>query len=243
MSLAYRPFERWRLAAALLFALMTLSQSARIARAECTQLDAWPPFAPVVANAKTVFVGEVVRDLDPNSNLYLGVFGVRVDQVVRGSVKVGDVVTFDHLRSGLPLKLCQDSYAAVLEGDVIAFALDSRAAEGEPALNAIAYVSGSPDGFLLPGVELLTTPQYQQLIGPTATETTTPTIGTSPPTLATQSPIPPTGVGTTMPGSAMFLLLLLGVGPVLAVVAQLRKRRIGLASRNATPSHEARGPR
>ena len=127
-------------------ALGWTSLTATAVVAECTALDPWPSFQKAVPTAKRVIVGEVVEDRDPNSSGYLSLFGLRVDEVLRGKGEVGKVIEIRYLSSGLPGTICpRNTNLRVLPGDVIAIAFDALAPDRRSHINAVAWVRGTPD--------------------------------------------------------------------------------------------------
>ncbi len=103
------------------------------------------------------------------SESWLSRFSLRVDEVVRGTAP--RVMKIDRLRSGLPLTICpSDSFAYVMRGDHIALALGAVAPDGKTKINAVAYVQGSPDDFLMPGVERMSAAEIRALAGMPSTD-------------------------------------------------------------------------
>ncbi len=144
--------------------LTILWSSAMIApsAAECGALDPWPSFESAVRTANRVVIGEVIEDRDPNSSHYLSVFGLRLDDVLRGEGAPGDVIEISYLRSGLPTQVCSDSHLWVLPGDEIALALDARGPSGLRGINSVAWVAGTPD-VMQRGVERLSLDEIHHL--------------------------------------------------------------------------------
>lgn len=147
---------------ALVAATMVHLTAPRVA-AECTQSDPWPSFRGAAPTAARIVVGEVVEDRDPNSDLYVAVFGLRVDTVLRGPPYPENVIEIRHLHSGLPRVICE-SVARVLIGDVVAFAFDARDPTGRP-INAFAYIRGVPNE-MVPGIERITWDELALLTRP-----------------------------------------------------------------------------
>lgn len=163
-----RRLDRLGRGAALSFLTALLAASSLAApgpaRAECLRTDPWPSFRSAFPSAERVIVGEVVDDRDPDSSGHLAVFGLRVDQVLRGATPSEGVIEVAYLRSGLPPKVCPSgSTALVLLGDVIVLAFDARAASGE-RINTLAYIRGTPDDFLMPGVEAISLAELQEIV-------------------------------------------------------------------------------
>ena len=96
-------------------------------------------------------------------------FDLRVIEVVRG--RSASVLEFrEPVRSGAPLKFCQDSHLYVNAGDVIALAFDARVAGYPKPVIAVAWLSSTPDPFSMPGVERLTIQDVRALAGAPATD-------------------------------------------------------------------------
>lgn len=134
--------------------------------AECTRLDRWPSFRDAARSARTIVIGEVIGGGPEN---WLDTFAFRVDEVVRGTAP--HVMQIHELRSGLPLTICpSDSFAWVMNGDHLALALGALASDGKTRINAVAYVRGSPDSFLMPGVERIPAAEVRELAGLPATD-------------------------------------------------------------------------
>lgn len=134
--------------------------------AECTRLDRWPSFRDALRSARTIVVGEVI-DGEPEN--WLDTFTFRVDEVLRGTAP--QVMQIHQLRSGLPLTICpSDSFAYVMNGDHLALALGALAPNGKTRIDAIAYVQGSPDSFLMPGVERIPVAEVRELAGLPSTD-------------------------------------------------------------------------
>jgi hypothetical protein len=131
--------------------------------AECGLLDPWPSFTEAAPSAKRILVGRVMSSYAVDTADFAYEFQLRVDEVLRGSAT--STLEFRGLtRSGLPLKLCPgDSFLRVKVGDVLAFAFEARVAGSPNPVLAVAWIHGSPDGFMLPGAEKLTIAQVRSL--------------------------------------------------------------------------------
>ena len=148
--------------------------------AECTRLDPWPSFREAVRTADRIVVGEVndsykVASGDHTVTYVVAqgqdmlLFDLRVIEVVRG--RSAPVLEFrEPVRSGAPLKFCQDSHLYVNAGDVIALAFDARVASYPRPVLAVAWLSSTPDPFTMPGVERLTIDDVRLLAGAPATD-------------------------------------------------------------------------
>lgn len=155
-----------RTAFGVVAAIVALLLAASPVAAECTRLDRWPSFRDAVRSAGTIVIGEVI---DGAAESWLDTFTFRVDEVIRGTAP--QVMHIHQLRSGLPLSICpSDSFAYVMKGDHLALALDALAADGKTRINAIAYVQGSPDDFLMPGVGRLSAAKVRELAGLPSTD-------------------------------------------------------------------------
>ena len=75
------------------------------------------------------------------------------------------------LPSGAPLTICpSDSILRVQVGDVIAFAFDARVSGSPNLVLSAGYIRGTPDDFLMPGVERLTLAEVRSLAALPATD-------------------------------------------------------------------------
>lgn len=138
--------------------------------AECTKLDRWPSFADAIPTARRVVIGEVTEDRDPNSSGYLGAFGLRIDEVLRGQGQVGAVWDVRYLTSGLAGRICPDgSYLRVLRGDVIALAFDAVGPDRRTRVNVVAWLRGTPDA-MQAGVGEITIAELRHLVALPATD-------------------------------------------------------------------------
>jgi hypothetical protein len=156
---------------ALAVAMLVLPLAPSV-RAECTMLDPWPAFEKVALSAETVVLGEVVEDHDPNSELYISRFGLRVDEVFRGSVVKGSVLDVAFLTPGRPPVHCADTYIRPLFGDVLAIAINSRGPNGE-SLNSAAWIKGQPDD-MQRGLGSITRIELRSMFDQPATDTVEP---------------------------------------------------------------------
>ena len=131
------------------------------ALAECTSFDRWPSFRSLPPAAQTVIVGEVVEGLDHSAGGAIR-FVLRVDDVLRG--EAGHEIRFERpIQSGLPLD-CPDSILRVPIGTVVALALDAPSEGTDDLLTTAAFMNGTPDPDLLPGIETITPEQLRRLM-------------------------------------------------------------------------------
>lgn len=130
--------------------------------AECTWSDPWPSFTMAAPAASRVFVGTVESVGPPDSADYSAEFTVRVNETLRGPS--ADRLSFVKLRSGLPLRRCDQTDLRVKQGDVIAFALDARRPAWQNLrASTYAYIEGTPDSFFSTGVERLSLDAVRRL--------------------------------------------------------------------------------
>jgi hypothetical protein len=199
--------------AALLACLGTLVLSGPV-RAECPYFVI-PPAPEAARSAREVIVGTVVENV--GDQLYD--FRLRIDHVLRGPAKVGDIRRFTSLYPGWPF--ARDGNGKVIltdegkpfapcepipwKGDVIALSLDAVAPNGKTRYNAASWISGDlPINRDLPRTTLAEMRRLAEM----------PQTDTSPMQV-------PVGRGTTIPVAACIVLAAF----VLAGIAGLRGRR------------------
>jgi hypothetical protein len=128
--------------AACIAALMLLSSPAP-ARAECPYLPPWPALTEFGRSAREIIVGTVVGGGGSS------VLDFRVDQVLRGGGKVGEVRKLENLLPNWPQGpggvAVSCTYLIGDEGDVIALGFDALAPDGQTRINAAAWIEGTPD--------------------------------------------------------------------------------------------------
>lgn len=105
-----------------------------------------PPATEAASSAREVIVGTVVENVRGDYSD----FRLRIDHVLRGPAKVGEVRRFDHLWPGWPLAQAEDGTRwgpcepiRALAGSVIALSLDALAPDGITRYNAESWLSGS----------------------------------------------------------------------------------------------------
>lgn len=109
-----------------------------------------------VPTAERIIVGQVVEDRDPDSDYQLAVFGLRVDEVLRGPPPIETILKVRHLLSGVPRQVCPGgSTARLLKGDSVVLALGARAAD-RTLINTLAYIGTTPADCIMPGIEEIT---------------------------------------------------------------------------------------
>jgi len=120
-------------------------------RAECPWFPI-PPATDAARSAREIMVGTVIE----NRVDQVFDFSLRVDRVLRGAAKVGEVRRFEWVYPGWPF--IENEGALVLndegkpvppcepipgwKGNVIAFSLDALAPDGETRYNAASWISG-----------------------------------------------------------------------------------------------------
>jgi hypothetical protein len=122
------------------------------ARAECPYFVI-PPAPEAARSAREVVVGTVVENV--GGQLYD--FRLRIDHVLRGPAKVGDIRRFEFLYPGWPFARDGDGKVVLTDqgkpfapceaipgwkGNVIALSLDALASDGETRYSAASWVSG-----------------------------------------------------------------------------------------------------
>jgi hypothetical protein len=125
--------------------------------AECgRQVNPFPDFSDVAPSADTVVIGTVIESHRDDPTEPTASFTLQVDDVVRGDPPA--TLTFDLLRSGLPLRGPQscrgDATLFVHVEDVIALALHGRLGD-RGSVNTAAWIEGRPERDLVPGVEVM----------------------------------------------------------------------------------------
>jgi hypothetical protein len=115
------------------------------ARAECSHFVI-PPATEAAPSAREVIVGTVIENV--GGQLYD--FRLRVDHVLRGPARVGDVRRFEFLFPGWPLADYGGTMAPPCEaipgskGNVMALSLDALAPDGKTRYNGASWILGSP---------------------------------------------------------------------------------------------------
>ncbi len=129
--------------AALLAGAGVLAVSSPV-RAECP-FYVIPPATEAASSAREIVVGTVVENVRGNYSD----FRLRIDHVLRGSAKVGEIRRFNDLWPGWPLAETADGTRygpcepiRAIEGDVIALSLDALAPDGITRYNAESWLSG-----------------------------------------------------------------------------------------------------
>lgn len=151
MGLLSRP-PRQRAVITLLAAVALLHVGSPRALAECFgESDPWPSFREAIPSAQRIVVGQVVAPIGGSTG-YLAAFDLRVTHVVRGPLVGSEHLEIVGLKSGLPLTICADSVATLLDGDVVAIAFDAVAPDGRTQINTLAYLRRAGES-ILTGVE------------------------------------------------------------------------------------------
>ena len=117
-----------RVAVVAVSASTGLFAAPRPAAAECTFVPPLPKISFAVPTARELFVGEVIANGSGTS----AIFTVRVDEVLRGAVKVGDVRVFQYAEpnwpwtkgTGEPYASCNSLLAN--RGETVAVAIGAR---------------------------------------------------------------------------------------------------------------------
>lgn len=107
------------------------------AKAECPEAPWFPPVTEAVRSAREVIIGKVIAsDQD-------GRFRLRIDYVLRGSSRVGEVRAFTRFRPKWPGSLCTFLNPSV--DDTIAIAFDALTRDGRTRYNAASWIYGMPE--------------------------------------------------------------------------------------------------
>lgn len=126
---------------AAVLAVLTLLSTPAPARAECPYLSPWPALTEFGRSAREILVGTVVRG---GGSTFLD---FRVDRVLRGRGKVGEVRRFENLLPNWPpgeFGATSCSYLIAADGDVIALGLDALAPDRRTRIQAAAWIRGRP---------------------------------------------------------------------------------------------------
>jgi hypothetical protein len=116
------------------------------ALAECPYLPPYPAATEAAPSAQEIIVGTVIE----NVNGQYADFRLRIDHVIRGPARIGEVRRITSLFPGWPLARttdgtviapCQPIYASA--GDVVALALGAVAPDGRTRYNAVSWISGT----------------------------------------------------------------------------------------------------
>jgi hypothetical protein len=128
---------------AALVAVLILLFAPAPARAECPNIPPWPALTEFGRSAREIVVGTVVGG---GGSTFLE---FRVDRVLRGDGKVGEVRKLENLLPNWPPGSC--TYLLTDEGEVIALGFDALAPDRRTRLNAAAWLKGSPDHYHIGG--------------------------------------------------------------------------------------------
>ena len=192
---------------AALLASTTLASMPTSVLAECP-FFVIPPATAAAPSAREIIVGTVVENVGGSYED----FRLRIDHVLRGPAKVGDVRRFDNVYPGWPVAGVTDTGEPFtpcapipgFRGNVIALSLGALAPDGTTRYNAASWLSGKlPYNRDLPRTTLA---EMRSLISAPRTDTAEP---------SHQAPVPPTGI--VLPVTA---------GLLAAVYVLLRNRRI-----------------
>ena len=132
-----------RLAATTMLLLASLLGTASPVAAECTFIPPFPDIPPAVPTAGEIIVGTVVGPVASRSD-----FRLRIDEVLRGHARVGEVRQISYLAPNWPWTHGHGSPSAhpscstlmADEGEVIAIAYDALAAGGRMEANGEQWV-------------------------------------------------------------------------------------------------------
>jgi len=175
------------IAGAALWAGLLLGSPAA-AHAECPYF-AVPPATQAAASAEELIVGTVVENVDGQAND----FKLRVDLVLRGHARPGEVRRINLLYPGWPPLTGPDGNVSLdaqgkpfmpcapipaWKGNVIVLALDALAPDGKTRYNAASWISGEVPKY--PGLPKTTLAEIERLAGAPDTATVAPPDGTSP---------------------------------------------------------------
>jgi hypothetical protein len=186
-----------RVAAAAAFASVGFLAVPRPVAAECTFIPPLPKLSLAVGTAKELFVGDVVATGPSYAE-----FTVRIDEVLRGPAKVGDLRELRYIEpnwpwmnypGGKPYASCSMLHGSV--GETVVLALAARWPGGtlrvetlswyQPptTFNTMAIVNGSPhEQYGSGGRQLFSLERLRELAGvsPPATDTAVRHVGSSP---------------------------------------------------------------
>jgi hypothetical protein len=146
----------------------------RTASAECPYLPPYPAATVAAPSARELLVGTVIENVDGQ----FADFRLRIDRVIRGPARVGEIRRITSLFPGWPLDRttdgtvispCQPIYASV--GDVVALAFDAVAPDGRSRYNAVSWISGSAAFRQAGEYEMTTIPELETAAQLPATDT------------------------------------------------------------------------
>jgi hypothetical protein len=133
-------------ASAVLAAIGTFSISSP-AKAECPYVPPYPPVTEAARSAREIIVGTVIENVGGQ----FADFRLRIDHVLRGSAKVGDIRRISSLYANWPLDTTADGQTiapceAIMasRGNVIALAFDALAPDRKTRYTAVSWISGVP---------------------------------------------------------------------------------------------------
>jgi hypothetical protein len=120
------------------------------AAAECPYVPDFPPITGAIRSASEIIVGEVttVKGIDWSTE-----FDLRIDHVLRGDARVGDVRHIVNLEPHWPYETFNGhviescTLLRAHPGDVIGIAYDALAPDGHTRYNAAGWLKGSVEGF------------------------------------------------------------------------------------------------
>jgi hypothetical protein len=163
--------------AASLLAVSALLFAPAAAKAECPNVPPWPALTEFGRSAREIVVGTVVGG---GGSTFLE---FRVDRVLRGGGRVGEVRKIENLLPNWPPGSC--TYLMADDGDVIALGLDSLAPDRRTRINTAAWLVGDPDRHYRSGgnAESATLAQIEAIAAMPATSTAT-NQRTEPPVIA-----------------------------------------------------------
>ena len=181
-------------------------------RAECPYFVI-PPATEAARSAREVIIGTVVENVRSS---YFD-FRLRIDHVLRGPGKVGEIRRFDSLWPGWPVIEMSDGTLLPpcepipgWKGNVIALSLDALAPDGRTRYNAASWLAGRlPFNRDLPRTTLA---EMETLAALPQTDT-----------------IPPSGIGAAQAATPSIAIVVVGVGAasLLIFVGRRRRRPLG----------------
>jgi hypothetical protein len=117
------------------------------AKAECPYSPTFPPVTEAARSAREFIVGKVLGYVSGHGTT----FRMRIDYVLRGSARVGDVRAIKNLPPNWPVEVVDGTrrtpctVLAPSPGNTIAIAFDALAPDGRTRYNAASWVYGMPE--------------------------------------------------------------------------------------------------
>lgn len=176
-------------------------------RAECPWFPV-PPATDAARSAREVIIGTVIENIRDNPED----FRLRVDHVLRGSARPGEVRRIDALYPGWPFARAEGGTlwppCAPIpgwEGDVIAFSFDALAPDGKTRYNAASWIRGYIPPSRRDSLPRTTLAEMQAAVGLPVTDT----VALDP---ATRDAVTPRWLAAGLIGATTFLIAMQLVG-------------------------------